>query len=639
MPSLEELARIPVITVSKRPEPAWKTAAALSVVTAEDIRRSGARSLGAVLRLAPGLSVAQVTARDWMVGARGFDQQFANKLLVLLDGRSIYTTWFGGVFWDEHTLLLEDLAQVEVVRGPGAAVWGANAVNGVINLVTKPAAETQGVLLTATTGTTETSGAVRYGATLAGGWAYRVHAHAFRHGATRTATGADAGDGWSGGRAGFRIDRAGESLARLTLSGEAYQSRGDFVREGVRFAPPVFTFLDRDSGVRLSGGHVLARWDAQDQRGLGLAVQASADTSWRLQSAFELEQQAYELSFQHAGERGPHLWSWGAGVRATRDQSKERNGLAFVPPDDSTRTLSVHVQDQISFLDDRLQAIVGARFEDSDYVDRELQPNVRAVWQASETAVLWAAVSRAVRSPTRTETGLRFDAGVLPPGALGPNSLPAIVRWAGRPDHRREVLTAYEVGVRFRPSERTHFEVSAYVHDYRDLTDIGPVGIPVVATSAGVFYSLANWTYRNSLEGTSRGAEAVFTFQPDARQRWQVGATNTHLSLKGPADGTDLAYFSGSTPDYDAFLRGTYALSPSWELTGSVRAVGARPSLGVPAYVSPDVRLAWRPRAGWEVELLAENLADPVHPEFREGLGNLVYQVRRGVFVRATWRH
>jgi iron complex outermembrane receptor protein len=635
--SLEELARIPVVTVSKRAEPAWNAAAALSLVTNDEIRRSGARTLGAALRLAPGLSVAQVNARDWMVGARGFDQQFANKLLVMLDGRSLYTSWFGGVFWDEHDLMLEDLAQIEVVRGPGAAVWGANAVNGVINLVTKPAAETTGLLMTSTVGTTETSGAVRYGARAGEGWAWRVYARAFRHDESLTEAGAKAGDGWAGRRAGFRLDRTSPDGPRFSLSGEAYRSRGDFFREGVRFAPPNYTFVDRESGVRLSGGHVLARWDNLGTDGEGIAITASADTNWRLQSAFEVEQDAGEVSVQQIGSRGRHLWSWGGGVRATRDRSKERNGIAFVPADDSTRVLSVFAQDQIAFLDDRLQLIAGARFEDSDYVDGEIQPNLRLMWRPHGKAMGWAAVSRAIRSPTRTETGLRFDAAVLPPGALGPNSFPAIVRWTGRPDHRREVLTAYEAGVRLRPSERISFELSVFAHEYRDLTDIGPVGLPIVTTSSGVFFALANWTYRNSLEGSSRGAEAVFTFQPDARQRWQAGLTVVRMALSGPSDGTDKAYFEGSTPDYEAFLRGTFALSRTLEASLGARAVGERPSLGIPAYASLDLRVGWRVRPDLQVELLAENVADPAHPEFREGLGNLVNQVRRGVFLRVTW--
>ena len=316
--SLEQLGQIKVIIASKRAEPAWNVGAALAVVTGDDVRFAGARTLGDALRLAPGLNVAQVDARDWMVGARGFDQQYANKLLVMIDGRTVYTPLFGGVFWDAQDVVLEDLAQIEVVRGPGATLWGANAVNGVISIATKSAADTPGTFASSTVGTTERSGTLRYGAIAADGWAYRVYARASRFAASRTATGADAGDAWSRQQAGFRADRTAPGGTQLTVQGDACVSPGNFVAEGAEFAPPRFAFTDAAKGIATSSANLLARWAKTHGDGSGTRVQAFADTTWRSQAVLAERRSTADLDLQRTQTAGPHAWAWGAATASVR---------------------------------------------------------------------------------------------------------------------------------------------------------------------------------------------------------------------------------------------------------------------------------------------------------------------------------
>jgi iron complex outermembrane receptor protein len=637
-PDLEDLGRINVFIASKRAEPAWSVGAALALVTSEDIRLSGVRTLGDALRLAPGLSVAQVDARDWMIGARGFDQQFANKLLVMADGRTIYTPLFGGVMWDAQDVVLEDLAQIEVVRGPGATLWGANAVNGVINLVTKPASETLGNFASVIAGGAERSGTVRLGAAAGGGWAYRVYARAARYGATRTAGGADAGDAWVRRQAGFRADRAAIGAPRLTLQGDVNASSGNFVAEGAEFAPPQFAFVDSAMGVRTSGANLLGRWADTRADGSGARVQAFVDTTWRSQAVIAERRDTADLDFQRTDTAGRHTWSWGAGYRVSRDRTTGRHGLSFTPAAFTAKLFSAFAQDQIALVRDRLDLVAGTKIEHNDFAGFEVQPGVRLVWRPAETSVIWAAVSRAVRSPTRTETGVRFDAAAFPAGALGAGSPPTVIRWSGEPGVRSEALIAYEAGGRVRPTPATSVDVTVFVHDYGHLIDIGPAQAPSSQLLGATFFLLSPWTYRNSLRGASFGAEASLVWQPAPAHRWSAGYTFTRVEQSGAPGGVNEAYFEGSTPENAAFVRARFTLAPAFAFEATVRTASSRSGVGVPSATVLDARVAWCVRPDFELELRGENLADPAHAEFREGLSNRIFQIRRSVLLRATLR-
>jgi iron complex outermembrane receptor protein len=636
--SLEQLGDIKVVVASKRAEPAWSVGAALSVVTNDDVRFAGVRTLGDALRLAPGLSVAQVDARDWMVGARGFDQQFANKLLVMIDGRTVYTPLFGGVFWDVQDVVLEDLAQIEVVRGPGAALWGANAVNGVVNIVTKSAADTTGTFVSSTVGTAESAGTVRYGAAVAGGWAYRVYARASRFGASRTAAGADAGDAWGRQQTGFRADRTLPDGAQLTVQGDAYVSSGNFVSEGAEFAPPRLSFADAVTGVTASGANLLARWGDADADGAGTRVQAFVDAMWRSQALLAEGRHTADLDFQRTQVAGAQTWAWGAGYRVSWDRTTGRHALAFVPANYTAQLLSGFVQDQIALLPGKLDLVVGTKVEHNDFTGFEVQPGVRLVWRPAEGRVFWAAASRAVRSPTRTESGIVFDAATYPAGALGAGQPATVIRWSGRPAVRSETLLAYEAGWRQRLTPAFSLDATVFYHDYSDLVDIAPKAGPSLAAFGTTSYLLSEWEYRNGGGGASYGAETAFTFQPGPRQRWSAGCTLTRVTQSGLAGGVNEAYFAASTPECAAFARLRLTPVPAFDLEIGLRTASGRDSVEVPAAVVLDARVAWRARPDLEWQLRGENLTDPVHPEFREGLTNRVFQIRRGVYLSATLR-
>lgn len=629
---LAELGQIKVTTVSKRAEPAWDVAAALTVLTHSDVRQAGVRTLGDALRLVPGVSAAQINARDWMIGTRGFDQQFANKLLVMIDGRSIYTPLFGGVLWDSADIVLQDLEQIEVIRGPGAAVWGSNAVNGVINIVTKPATDTLGTLLEARWGTVETSGLVRLGEPIDHG-AFRIYARYRDFAATRQPDGTAVADAWTKHQLGFRWDRDLADSAHLTVQGDYFSSDGQFPAAGVDLSAPGYTYVDNHTGVRLRGGNLLARWNNLDTAGAGMTLQAIVDSTERKFAVLCEERDTIDLDFQHTQIRDDRILVWGAGFRWSRDALINGPSISLTPPRSTSRRFSTFGQWQQPLGDgDDIDLIIGGRLEDLNYTGWEFQPNLRLAWRPNDRSTLWAAVSQAVRSPTRLETALGFDATVLPGMPAG------VIHWNGRPDVASEKLTAFEAGWRVRPAPNLSLDLNVFAHHYDDLIDILPVAGAAPRPGPSPDLVLLDWEYANTLRGTSYGAELAATWQPHPHLRWRLGLTATRVEQSGAPGGLNEPYFEGSTPEQAGFLHLTYAPIADLELFLAGRWVGARPGVTVPAYATLDANLRWDLRPDLSIALRGENLADAAHPEFREGLSNQLFEIRRSVFLTLTWQ-
>src|SRR5947207_8365738 len=450
--SLEQLLDIEVTSVSRRPEKLSETASAIQVITQEDIRRSGATSLPEALRLAPNLQVAQVNSHDWAISARGFNNTLANKLLVMIDGRAIYTPLYAGVFWDVQDVMLEDIDRIEVVSGPGGTLWGANAVNGVINIITRSAHDTLGTLASADAGTEERGVALRHGRSLGEDASARLYAKGFRYDHSVTADGNAVADAWDLKQAGFRADW-GKNGSGITLLGNAYDGKS----QGSGFP-------DRT----VSGANLLARWSRELGDGAGLQAQVYFDRNHRKQPGlFTLDIDTIDVDLQHHFSwGGKHEIVWGGGARTNRDHTTGGSILAFVPAADTLTLVHVFAQDTVS-LSEHVKFTFGSKFERNSYTGLEVQPSARLAWKLDEHGLLWSALSRAVRTPSRVDRALVTPSFNLPPPYSG-----KLV--TGPPFFESEKLTAFELGYRAQPTPQSSFSFSAFYNDYDRLRSLEP---------------------------------------------------------------------------------------------------------------------------------------------------------------------
>ena len=576
--SLEELSQVEVTSASKRPEPLSQAAAAIYVITAEDIRRSGATNLAEALRLAPNLEVDRLNAQQYTISARGFNSvNAANKLLVLIDGRSVYTPLFTAVYWDQQDVMLADIDRIEVISGPGGTLWGANAVNGVVNVITRSAADTQGGLIDSKVGTFVQRGDGRWGGRLGDTGAYRVYALGFGEGNTYQPSGASAGDDWNGKQAGFRAE-FGAPVNRLTLQGDAYENEVD------------------TPGGRRNGGNVLGRWNAQLAGGSAFELQAYYDEQSRSDisagggGSSDLVR-TLDLQFQHLFTlAGAHEIVWGAGQRAWRDRFVNTSNIfAFEPESETLYLTNVFVQDTVPLRRD-IKAIVGVKYEYSTFSGGEWMPNLRLAWQATARDFVWGAISRAVRPPSRLERDL------FAPGIVDKST-----------GFQSEKLLAYEAGWRSQVAPTASLSVNLFYNDYTDLrtTSLGsPTPFPV--------------QFANGLEGHAYGVDAWGTWSPSGEWRIEGGIELLRKDFHLKPGATDIAGSQtvlGHDPGHQVFLRSYADLPGNTELYVGLRQIGALSDVNVPAYFEADVRLGWHVTRNLELSIAGQNLAHARHAE------------------------
>jgi iron complex outermembrane receptor protein len=596
--SLEELANLEITSVSRRAERLSDAPASVFVITGDDIRRSGATSLPEALRLAPNLEVARVDSRQYAISARGFNNTIANKLLVLIDGRTVYTPLFSGVFWDAQDTLLEDVDRIEVISGPGATLWGANAVNGVINVITRRAAETQGTLLVAGAGNLERGAAARQGGKLGVDGAFRVYGKISDRDHTSRADGTSAQDSWDSGQAGFRADW-GTAAGAFTLQGDAYRGTIDQAAPG---------------DIRISGGNVLARWARQLSGGDRVQVQAYFDNTDReIPGTFAERLNLFDVEFQHALRVGSqHSVIWGGGYRRADDHVTNTAALAFLPADRNLRWGNLFVQDEIALRGDQLRLTLGAKAQSNPYTATEFLPSARIAWKPDATRLVWSALSRAVRAPAR------LDRELFVPGQ------PPFSFLAGGPDFRSEISKVLELGYRAQPSRRASYSVTLFhsVDDHLRSLEPGPAGALVIG---------------NEMEGKSTGIEAWGSLQAAERWRLSAGLLALHqdLHLKPGSGDTSGVAAAGNDPKHQWNLRSSLDLPRRQEFDVMLRHVGPLPSPGVPGYTALDARYAWHFERGLEVALIAQNLFDRSHPEF--GAAATRSEIERSLFLKLRW--
>lgn len=598
--SIEELSRIKISSVSKREESLSNAPASIYVITGDAIRNSGVTTIPEALRLAPNLNVARINSGRYGISARGFNALVSNKLLVLIDGRTVYTPLFSGVFWDQQDVLLEDIDRIEVISGPGGTLWGSNAVNGVINIITKSAADTRGIFATAYGGNFERGAGLRVGGRFGDTGHYRVYAKALQTDATHRMDGTTFFDALERAQAGFRADW-GEDEDRYTLQGDVYD--GNEEDRGTVLGIPL-------GAVEVSGANLIARWNRRFKNDSDIQLQAYWDHTERVDAVlFQPEADIFDVEFQHGIPLNAHRVLWGGGYRHAEDDVEPGFFSTFVPRSRELNWANLFIQDEIR-LNDRLEATLGIKLERNDFTGTESLPTARLAWKLSGNRLLWTSLSRAVRAPSR------FDKDVFFPAP--PNSLVV-----GGPNFESEVADIFELGYRAQPSDDLSYSITAFYHEWDKLRS--GTAVPV--------------ELENKIEGPVYGVEAWADYQVTRNWRLSAGGTRLDKDLHLKPDSTDPVGVENDTlandPKYYAMLRSSLVLPGDSRLDIIIRHVAELPQPEVPAYTVVDAHYGWQLSDNLELSLTAQNLADRSHREFQSAANGAEFG--RMVYFRIVW--
>jgi iron complex outermembrane receptor protein len=594
------------------------------------------------------MDVGRLDPSQWAASARGFNDLFANKLLVLQDGRSIYTPLFSGVFWDVQGAMLEDIDRIEVIRGPGATLWGANAVNGVINIITKSARETQGTLISGGGGTEERAfGSIRYGGKLGENAFFRVYATYFNRNNAATPDGQQADDGMQLGRWGFRVDWEPSSQNRFTFQGEAYRGEIHQVFGTFDTNNPITGFnTSVHDEFDVTGGHLLGRWSHTFSAKSDLQLQMYYDRTERNTVIFDEKRDTFDIDFQHRFELAQRNdLVWGAGYRVTADKVGNSPTISLNPDRRTVQLFSGFVQDEIALIPERLRLTVGSKFEHNDYTGFEVQPGGRLLWTPEEHHTVWGSVSRAVRTPSRSEVDVILNQG-LPPGALFPASPPAVITIYGDRDMGSEELLAYEIGYRLQPFKKLSLDLAAFYNDYDHLRSLEhgdsrtqpPSVAPSVLARGAIPIAMHP---ENKLFGDPYGLEAAATLELTPWWRIQGSYSFLEMQLYKRAGSTDTSSIldDGKSPEQQGMLRSSFDLPYNLSLDCAGRYVDTLPTLNIGSYVELDARLGWRPTKNLEVAVVGQNLVHAHHREFSPSfIKTQQGEIERGVYGKVTWR-
>jgi iron complex outermembrane receptor protein len=633
--SLEQLGDTEVTSVSKEPVRVSQTPAAIFVITQEDIRRSGATSIPEVLRLAPGVEVAQIDASTWSVGIRGFGSGFSKSVLVLIDGRNVYTPLFAGVNWRLQNLMLEDIERIEVIRGPGGTIWGTNAVNGVINIITKNSKDTKGTLVSAGSGNFDQgTGEFRYGGGVGRDLSYRVYGMAFARGPEFHS---DHGnyDDWQLGQGGFRMDWDDESRDTITFQGDLYQgSIGE--RENIAFYHPPAS-LNLDDPEHVSGGNLLARWQHKMRGGSDFQLQAYYDRTYRLGTQLGETRDTFDIDLiDHLTLLPRQDFIWGLGARWSPSDLIQTVATAdFEPHKQSDNIYSVFVEDKVTIVRNKLWATLGSKFEHNIYTGWETQPSARLLWTPSSHQTFWAAVTRAVRTPSRLDEDLQLTGLV---SAAPP--FPIFIEIAGNPKFASERLLGYEAGYRTLITSRFYFDISAFFNNYNNLTGFGAASITFAQSPPPSYtYLLITVPWANALIGNTDGAEISPNWK--VTNWWQLKGSYSYLQMhlkdkEGITDASTAVTDVGSSPRHEVVIQSLFSLPKNFEFDPTYRYVSALPALAIGSYSTMDIHFGWRIAGGVELSVVGQNLFQPVHYESGSSAGTNV-GIKRGVYGKITW--
>jgi iron complex outermembrane receptor protein len=634
--SLEDLMDMTVTSVSKKQQKLSRTAAAVFVITQEDIRRSGATNIPDLLRMVPGVDVAQISANTWAITARGLNGQFSNELLVLLDGRNVYTPTFGGVFWETFDLPLENIERIEVIRGPGGSVWGANAVNGVVSIITKKAGETEGAMVKGGGGNTHGFGTVEYGGHARLHTDYRIYSKYFNDQQWPSLSGQAGGDGWHLLRGGFRADSRLSEKDSLAVSGDVYAGR-----EGnpTTVLPSVTSpgQVDKQIFINLSGRFLQSTWDHHISDRVDTRLLVSYDT-YNRRDLLGDKRKTFNADFQsHLVLGKKHDLVWGIVYRYSAEQSEGSLSVSLNPADQHLNIFDGFVQDEISLIRERLYVTVGTKLENNTYSGFGTMPSVRSVYEISKQSTLWGAVSRARRTPADTDVSIRQNVS----GVTQPDGTPALIALLGNPHFKDEGLTAYEVGYRAALESALTLDVAGYYNAYDHQQTVEPAAPFFEATPSPPHLVLPH-RFENLMSGEEYGIEISANWKVNDRWTINPGYDFARIHLHGDAfsqDTEDGPNVEGSDPHMHAQIRSHVDLSPAWGWDTSAYFTDRLIFHGVPAYTRVDTGLSWHWMENVSVSVFGQNLVKDHHLEFIDDNGaTRSTLVKRSAYAQITWR-
>lgn len=605
--SIEELMNIEVTSVSKRPEKLIEVASAIQVITKEDIRRSAATSIPEALRLAPNLQVTQLNSHHWNISARGFNSAFSNKLLVMIDGRTVYSPLFAGVFWDAQNVLLEDVDRIEIISGPGGTLWGANAVNGVINIITRGSGNTQGLFVSAGAGSSlKQMAEARYGGKINDDFTYRIYGQHYNRKPTFLANGSENIDKWNLTQGGFQLDWAPGNANAIAIQGNFYG--------GIEPASPKSSSID--------GQNVMGRWTHTFSEKSELSIQAYYDRTWRIDvpSSIDDQLQTYDIDIQHnfiLAKR--HNIVWGGGYRLMDDKTWNRTPyVGFLPANRTMNLFSSFIQDEIALLPEKIKLTIGTKLQHTNFTGFEFLPSARLAWTPLAHHMIWSAISRAVRAPSRIDVDYHIPAYEVPP------NLPSV---AGGPNFVSEKLIAYEFGYRIQPSANASISLAAFYNNYDDLYSVE--ALPETST----------FQIQNGVKGHSYGTEILGNFQLTNKWRIRAGYTYFMKNLKNkPGNLSDPSLLStlGMDAKNQALIQSITDLPWNFSFDLTSRYLDELPftpyNTSIPSNFTLDARIAWRHK-GFELSIAGQNLLEKYHTEIGDK------QIQRGFYSRITWRY
>lgn len=622
--SIEQLLSAKVVSASKKLETVADAAVAISVVSNEDIQRSGVTTIADALRMVPGVQVARSDSNSWAISIRGFNSTLANKLLVLIDGRTIYNPVFGGVLWEAYDLLLEDIERIEVIRGPGGTLWGANAVNGVINIITKKAQDTQDNLATVIYGNEETGTlSARHGGKLGDAGAYRAYVRAFQRDSSQKPTDENTYDEWDGFRTGFRADWDN----RFTLQGDAYQTKAQQLRPHHSLVVP-FTVIEQQT-IKYEGAHVQGRWTDIREDGSQWSIQSYIDWAKRDEPFnFIDDRMTYDLDMQYNWvPLKSHEIITGAGYRFLTDDEVGDNNTSFSPQQRRNNLYSIFIQDKITLAPQSWFLTLGSKFEHNDFSGLEIQPNIRTQWHITNDQSIWAAVSHAVRTPTPIEEDLTSTLAT----ANG-------VRVAFVPNNhfKSEELIAYEVGYRNQLTDTSSLDVATFYNDYENLTTTSIQAPLLVNNGVDPIHFLIPVMFTNNMKGKTSGFEAAFNWLPSSNVKVASQYTYLHMSLDAldpEQEGAEKIY-----PKHQAGINIFWNINNHWTLDTSVHYVDKIAAFELDAYVGLNVNLGRKLSENLYFNLVGQNITDPSHREFGSPADINMGEIERSIYGKLKWQ-
>ncbi|MGD9110367.1 MAG: TonB-dependent receptor [Phycisphaerales bacterium] len=618
--SLEELMEVPLTLVSKKDEKFFKAPAAAYVITDEDIRRSGHQSIPELLRLVPGIEVARLNGNKWAIASRGFNGLYSEKVLVMIDGRSVYTPLHSGVYWDVQDVMLEDIERIEVIRGPGGTLWGANAVNGIINIITKNARDTQGGLLVGGIGTEDKAlSAFRYGGKLSDSVYYRVYTKYFDRDDSIYSDGSHAFDGEDTLRQGFRIDWDSSLSDHITFQGDFYAGHSGERTFLSSLSPPYMPIVN--DSVNFSGQNLSFRWSRKISETSGMALQFYYDRTKRDTLAILETRDTYDVDFQHHFQCGDnHSLIWGLGYRHTGDNTDGSYTISLSPAIRDDQVFSAFIQDEIAIIKDKLEFIIGSKFEENDYTGFEYQPSARLLWTPDERNTIWASFTRAVSTPSRFYSDVVQNYLVINPAM--------VFSFSGSDDLKSQEVKSYELGYRLKSGDGLYFDITGFYNEYDHLFTLenNPTSFTRI--------------YDNKMYGETYGGEISAHWM--VKRDWKITAgysfLQAHMHMQESSTNTagDVRY-ERSSPHNTFRLISYFDLPNNLELNTALYYVDTVPYYNVPSYIRLDIGLSWQINKNTELSVVGQNLLDSSHPEF----GNssiAAAETQRAVFGKLVYR-